>query len=67
MRALELHGAAVGSYMTVGRLLRCHPFCEGGHDPVSAQRPRLFRRLAPGPGTGVGEATSSNPPDKTFL
>jgi uncharacterized protein len=32
--ALELHGAAKGSYLTAGRLLRCHPWCAGGLDPV---------------------------------
>ncbi len=32
--ALEVHGAAKGSYLTAGRLLRCHPWCAGGHDPV---------------------------------
>ena len=40
--ALQQHGAAKGSALTVGRLLRCHPWCEGGHDPVP---PRLFTRL----------------------
>ena len=45
LQALEQYGAAVGSYMTVHRLLRCHPWCEGGHDPVPAQAPRLFSRL----------------------
>lgn len=32
--ALETHGAARGSYLTLRRLGRCHPWCEGGHDPV---------------------------------
>ena len=32
--ALEQHGAARGSYLTLKRLARCHPWCEGGHDPV---------------------------------
>ena len=43
--ALERHGAAAGSYLTLRRLARCHPWCEGGHDPVPDQRPRLFGRL----------------------
>jgi putative membrane protein insertion efficiency factor len=32
--ALENHGAAKGSYLTLRRLSRCHPWCAGGHDPV---------------------------------
>lgn len=32
--AIEQHGAARGSYLAVRRVLRCHPFHEGGYDPV---------------------------------
>lgn len=32
--ALQAHGAVRGSYLTLRRLARCHPWCEGGHDPV---------------------------------
>jgi uncharacterized protein len=39
LRALELHGAAGGSYLTLRRLVRCHPWCAGGNDPVP---PSLF-------------------------
>lgn len=41
LQALEQHGAAGGSYLTAARVLRCHPWCAGGHDPVPA---RLFQR-----------------------
>jgi hypothetical protein len=34
MEAIQLHGAAKGSYLTLRRLLKCHPFHEGGIDPV---------------------------------
>ncbi|MDD2545633.1 MAG: membrane protein insertion efficiency factor YidD [Burkholderiaceae bacterium] len=49
LQALEQHGAALGSYLTVCRLARCHPWCDGGHDPVPREWPRgtrLFSRLS---------------------
>lgn len=45
LQALQTHGAAAGSYLTLARLTRCHPWCEGGSDPVPDQKPRLFTRL----------------------
>ena len=50
LQALEQHGAAAGSYLTVRRLARCHPWCEGGLAPVPQELPRgmrLFSRLTP--------------------
>lgn len=47
LAALERHGAAVGTYLTAARLLRCHPWCAGGPDPVPASRPGLFSGLTP--------------------
>ena len=32
--ALEVHGPIKGSWLALGRLLRCQPFCKGGFDPV---------------------------------
>jgi putative membrane protein insertion efficiency factor len=32
--ALQRHGAYRGLWLGLRRLLRCHPFCEGGIDPV---------------------------------
>ncbi|MBU1358676.1 MAG: membrane protein insertion efficiency factor YidD [Gammaproteobacteria bacterium] len=34
IEALQTHGAAVGSYLTLKRIARCQPWCEGGIDPV---------------------------------
>jgi len=34
VEAIQKHGALLGSYYTVRRLLRCHPWCDGGHDPI---------------------------------
>ncbi|HYF20685.1 MAG TPA: membrane protein insertion efficiency factor YidD [Ramlibacter sp.] len=49
LQALERHGAAAGSYLTVARLARCHPWCPGGLDEVPAEPPRLFGRLLASP------------------
>ena len=38
IQALARHGAATGSFLTAKRVLRCHPWCQGGHDPV----PEIF-------------------------
>ncbi|MBS7808749.1 membrane protein insertion efficiency factor YidD [Variovorax sp. PCZ-1] len=34
LEALQQHGAGRGSYLAARRIVRCHPWCEGGHDPV---------------------------------
>ncbi len=34
MEAVEKYGATRGSWMGFTRILRCQPFCKGGHDPV---------------------------------
>jgi putative membrane protein insertion efficiency factor len=46
LEALARHGAGHGAYLTVARIARCHPWCEGGHDPVPADKLRLFSRWA---------------------
>ena len=42
LQALHQHGAAIGSYLTLRRLMRCQPWCEGGHDPVPTPNPASF-------------------------
>ena len=34
LEALELHGAARGTWLTLRRLVRCHPWGGHGWDPV---------------------------------
>lgn len=34
LEAVELHGAARGSWLAVRRISRCHPWGGHGHDPV---------------------------------
>lgn len=38
--AVEMHGVLNGSRLALFRILRCHPFCRGGIDPV----PDSFRK-----------------------
>jgi len=34
MQAVEKYGALRGTWLGAKRILRCQPFCTGGHDPV---------------------------------
>ncbi len=44
--ALAEHGAVRGTWLTVKRILRCHPFARGGYDPipVKVRSPKLEDR-----------------------
>lgn len=63
LAALEKHGALAGSYLTVHRILRCQPWCDGGHDPVPDNPPRLFSRLvSPSVARACASSSSSESP-----
>lgn len=51
LQAIEVFGATKGSYLMLHRIGRCHPWCEGGLDPVPDRpvqaTPKLFTRLIP--------------------
>ncbi len=34
IESLKIHGPWLGSWLAIKRLLRCHPWQSGGHDPV---------------------------------
>ena len=34
IETINKHGAMFGTYYSVRRLLRCHPWHAGGHDPI---------------------------------
>ena len=36
--AIRVHGALRGLPISIWRIMRCHPFCSGGHDPVPPAR-----------------------------
>ena len=64
LEALERHGATTGSYLAAKRILRCHPWCDGGADPVPFDRPRIFSGLlAPGrqSGSSFNSTNESSP------
>lgn len=44
LQALERHGAAGGTYLTLARLVRCHPWCAAGIDDIPDEL-RLFSHL----------------------
>ncbi|MBL8328040.1 MAG: membrane protein insertion efficiency factor YidD [Rubrivivax sp.] len=58
LTALERHGAVVGASLSAARLARCHPWCDGGLDPVPDNAPRLFTRL------GLGHRADGRPDEQ---
>ncbi|HZG72440.1 MAG TPA: membrane protein insertion efficiency factor YidD [Chondromyces sp.] len=40
LEAIQRHGALKGGYLTIIRILKCHPFHPGGVDPVPHEWPK---------------------------
>ena len=36
--AIRTHGPILGGVLSMWRILRCNPFCKGGHDPVPSSK-----------------------------
>ncbi|MEK9652413.1 MAG: membrane protein insertion efficiency factor YidD [Betaproteobacteria bacterium] len=41
VQSLRARGSVRGLAFGLWRLMRCHPFCEGGHDPVTIKTKNL--------------------------
>jgi len=37
IEAVEQRGIVIGAALAARRIARCHPFCEGGYDPVPSR------------------------------
>jgi putative membrane protein insertion efficiency factor len=40
-QAIETYGFLRGSFLTFKRIIRCHPFCTGGFDPVHLPKKKI--------------------------
>ncbi|HPF14928.1 MAG: membrane protein insertion efficiency factor YidD [Planctomycetes bacterium] len=49
IEAVERRGVLVGLALTLWRLLRCHPLCRGGYDPVPLGKDSPSDPLSPHP------------------
>jgi len=46
IECIRIHGPLVGTWLGFRRVLRCHPFNPGGHDPPPLRRSKATRSQA---------------------
>jgi putative membrane protein insertion efficiency factor len=61
LEAVQVHGAARGTWLAVRRLLRCHPWHPGGVDPVPPGAPEPVSSGPDGPETDSPGPESPEP------
>ena len=44
-QAIKEHGLARGTILALWRILRCHPFSQGGYDPIPQKRENKKRKF----------------------
>ena len=45
VESIKIHGVFKGIYLAVNRVLRCHPGCKGGYDPVPEINNKIRNKL----------------------
>ncbi|MGB0101855.1 MAG: membrane protein insertion efficiency factor YidD [Nocardioides sp.] len=53
LEAVTERGSVIGSWLTVRRLVRCHPWSAGGYDPVPTHSSRVRAGSSPSPQQGA--------------
>ncbi|MDW0114987.1 membrane protein insertion efficiency factor YidD [Sporosarcina saromensis] len=43
VEAIEKHGALKGAWLAIRRISKCHPFHEGGFDPVPEKNEKIVK------------------------
>lgn len=70
LEAVQVHGAARGSWLAIDRIVRCNPWSAGGYDPVpgtpaAAEWEREQRERAVPPGPDPESTSPDEPPAQT--